>query len=56
MPGCISPFDRWMVKIKAPSDHDGVHDPASFCCQKGYYGLNVPSYHNMSDTTILSKS
>jgi len=41
MSGCIGALDGWVVKIKAPSRRDGVHDPASFYSRKGYYALNV---------------
>jgi hypothetical protein len=39
--GCIGALDGWLVKIKCPSLYfDGVRNPGSYYCRKGYYALN----------------
>ncbi len=39
--GCIGALDGWLVKIKKPSQRDGVENPQSFYSRKGFYAINT---------------
>ena len=39
--GCIGALDGWLVKIKKPSNKDGVRFPSDFFSRKGFYVINV---------------
>lgn len=39
--GCIGAIDGLAIRIRCPSERDGVSDPGNYFCRKGFHALNV---------------
>jgi len=42
--GCIGAIDGLAIRIRCPSERDGVSDPGNYFCRKGFHALNATSW------------